>query len=201
METGGNFHPRIDPGADVPNAAPDDDAAMTFTDYLIDSALVLLVLLQIKERKLTAKAIIRPMVIVAIAVANYLHGIPTAGNDLVLIVVLALVGLLIGVASGQAVIMRRGGDGDVLARAGWISAHLLGAGDGLAVRFPDLGQQRWLVHDRPLQRHAFDHRRRGVDGGAAGDGGVRGVRAFSDPRGSPRAPDGPVTPGSSDRDG
>ena len=62
---------------------------------------MLLVLLQIKERKLTAEAIIRPMVIVAIAVADYLHGIPTAGNDLVLIVVLALVGLLIGVASGK----------------------------------------------------------------------------------------------------
>jgi hypothetical protein len=107
---------------------------MTFTDYLIDSALVLLVLLQIKERKLTAKAIIRPMVIVAIAVANYLHGIPTAGNDLVLIVVLALVGLLIGVASGQAVIMRRGADGDVLARAGWISAifWVLGMGSRFA---------------------------------------------------------------------
>jgi hypothetical protein len=107
---------------------------MTFTDYLIDSALVLLVLLQIKERKLTAKAIIRPMVIVAIAVANYLHGIPTAGNDLVLIVVLALVGLLIGVASGQAVIMRRGADGDVLARAGWISAifRVLGMGSRFA---------------------------------------------------------------------
>lgn len=96
----------------------DDDAVMTFTDDLMDSALVLLVLLQIKERKLTAKALIRPVVIVAIAVANYLHGIPTAGNDLVLLVVLALIGLLIGVASGQAVMMRRGVNGDVLARPG-----------------------------------------------------------------------------------
>jgi hypothetical protein len=58
---------------------------------------------------------------VAIAVANYLRGIPTAGNDLVLVVVLALVGLLIGVASGQAVIMRRDADGEVLARSGWVS--------------------------------------------------------------------------------
>ncbi len=112
----------------------DDDAAMTFTDYLIDSALVLLVLLQIKERKLTAKALIRPVVIVAIAAANYLHGIPTAGNDLVLLVVLALVGLLIGVASGQAVMMRRGADGDVLARSGWLSGFfwVLGMGSRFA---------------------------------------------------------------------
>ncbi len=107
---------------------------MTFTDYLMDSALVLLVLLQIKERKLTAKALIRPVVIVAIAVANYLHGIPTAGNDLVLIVVLALVGLLIGVASGQAVMMRRGADGDVLAHSGWLSGFfwVLGMGSRFA---------------------------------------------------------------------
>jgi hypothetical protein len=129
-----DFHPRIDPCADVRKAFADDDAPMTFTDYLIDSALVLLVLLQIKERKLTAKALIRPLVIVAIAVANYLHGIPTAGNDLVLIVVLALVGLLIGVGSGQAVMMRRDSDGEVLARAGWISGFfwVLGMGSRFA---------------------------------------------------------------------
>ena len=107
---------------------------MTFTDYILDSALVLLVLLQIKERKLTTKALVRPMVIVAIAVVNYLHGIPTAGNDLVLLVVLALVGLLIGVGSGQAVMMRRDPDGEVLARAGWISAFfwVLGMGSRFA---------------------------------------------------------------------
>jgi len=131
---GGDFHPRIDPCADVRGAPADDHAPMTFTDYILDSALVLLVLLQIKERKLTTKALVRPMVIVAIAVVNYLHGIPTAGNDLVLLVVLALVGLLIGVGSGQAVMMRRDPDGEVLARAGWISAlfWVLGMGSRFA---------------------------------------------------------------------
>jgi hypothetical protein len=134
VENGGRFHPRIDPGADVQTAPPDDHAAMTFTDYLMDSALVLLVLLQIKERKLTTKAIIRPLIIVGIAVANYLNGIPTAGNDLVLVVVLALLGLLIGVASGQTMLMRRGADGDVLARAGWASGFfwVLGMGSRFA---------------------------------------------------------------------
>jgi hypothetical protein len=107
---------------------------MTTTDYLIDSALVLLVLLQIPERKLTTKALIRPLIIVGIAVLNYLHGIPTGGNDLVLVVVLALVGLLIGTASGQAVMMRRDADGDVLARSGWISGFfwVLGMGSRFA---------------------------------------------------------------------
>jgi hypothetical protein len=107
---------------------------MTFTDYLMDSALVLLVLMQIKERQLTTKTIIRPLIIVAIAVANYLHGIPTAGNDLVLVAALALTGLLIGVASGQTLLMRRGADGEVLARAAWASAFfwVLGMGSRFA---------------------------------------------------------------------
>jgi hypothetical protein len=111
-----------------------DHAPMTTTDYLIDSALVLLVLLQIKERKLTTQAIVRPMVIVGIAVANYFHSIPTAGNDLVLIAVLALTGLSIGVASALTVHMRGGDQGDVLARAGWASAcfWVLGMGSRFA---------------------------------------------------------------------
>jgi hypothetical protein len=107
---------------------------MTTSDYLIDSLLVLLVLLQIKERVLTTKMLIRPVVIVAIAVFNYLHGIPTAGNDLVLVTVLALLGAAIGVASGQAVIMRLGPNGKVLARSGWVSGFfwVLGMGSRFA---------------------------------------------------------------------
>jgi hypothetical protein len=107
---------------------------MSITDYLIDSALVLLVLLQIKERPLTTKALVRPIVIVGIAVVNYLHGIPTAGNDLVLVGVLGMLGLLIGVASGQTVLMRRGADGEVLARAKWLSGFfwVLGMGSRFA---------------------------------------------------------------------
>ena len=135
------FNPRINPGAHVQSGRAKDDARMTTTDYLIDSALVLLVLLQIKERTLTTKALIRPLVIVAIAVVNYLHGIPTAGNDLVLVAVLALTGLSIGVASGQTVSMRRGRDGEVLARAGWLSGFfwVLGMGSRFAFAI-------WISH-------------------------------------------------------
>jgi hypothetical protein len=107
---------------------------MSTTDYLIDSALVLLVLLQIKERPLSTKSLIRPLIIVGIAVMNYLHGIPTAGNDLVLVGVLALLGLMIGVASGQTVQMRPGSGGAVLARARWLSGFfwVLGMGSRFA---------------------------------------------------------------------
>ncbi len=107
---------------------------MSITDYLIDSALVLLVLIQLKERELTNTTLLRPLVILGVALATYFHGIPTAGNDLLLITVLALVGCLIGTASGQTVFMRRGEHGEVLARAGWASAvfWVLGMGSRFA---------------------------------------------------------------------
>jgi hypothetical protein len=131
---GSDFHPGIHPDADVRRPRRSDDAPMTPTDYLLDSALVLLVLLQIKERPLTTKTLIRPLIIVSIAVVTYLNGIPTAGNDLVLVGALALVGLTIGVASGQTVLMRRGADGEVLARSGWASGFfwVLGMGSRFA---------------------------------------------------------------------
>jgi hypothetical protein len=114
---------------------------MSITDYLIDSALVLLVLLQIKERRLTTHTIVRPIVILGLAVANYFHSIPTAGNDLVLIAGLGLTGLTIGVASAIAVRMRRDGEGEVLAKAGWASAFfwVLGMGSRFAFLI-------WLTH-------------------------------------------------------
>ncbi|MFZ0384556.1 MAG: hypothetical protein WAL22_02725 [Solirubrobacteraceae bacterium] len=107
---------------------------MTTADYLIDSALVLLVLLQVKERELTTRTLVRPLIILAIAVINYLHGIPTSGNDLVLAGALALIGGLIGVASGVTVIFRRTDNGRVMFRAGWASAifWVLGMGSRFA---------------------------------------------------------------------
>jgi len=107
---------------------------MNATDYIIDIALVLLVLLQIKERPLTDKALIRPLIILGIAVVSYFNGFPTGGNALVLVGALALLGAMIGVASGQTVFMRRGEHGEALARAGWASAFfwVLGMGSRFA---------------------------------------------------------------------
>lgn len=109
-------------------------APMSITDYIIDSTLVVIILLQVKEKTLTTRTLVRPLIVVAIAVVNYLHGIPTAGNDLLLVGTLALVGALIGTASGRAVLMRRGSDGEALARSGWLSAlfWVLGMGSRFA---------------------------------------------------------------------
>ena len=114
---------------------------MTPTDYILDSALVLLVLLQIKERTLTTKSLIRPLIIVGIAMTNYLHGIPTAGNDLLLIGVFAVLGSLIGLAAAQTLFMRTDEHGEVLARAGWAAVFfwVLGMGGRFAFIF-------WINH-------------------------------------------------------
>lgn len=128
------FHPGFHPPADVRRVCGEQDAGMTTTDYLIDSALILLVVLQIKERPLTVRQLLRPLVIVSIAVVSYLHGIPTAGNDLVLAGAVTLLGAVIGIASGQTVIMRRGSAGEARARSGWVSGFfwVLGMGSRMA---------------------------------------------------------------------
>lgn len=114
---------------------------MSTSTYIIDSALVLIVLLQIRERPLTTRQLIRPLVILGIAVATYLHGIPVAGNDLVLAGVLATVGGLIGIASGVTVIMHRRSDGSVTFRSGWLSGFFWVLGMGS--RF---GFSYWASH-------------------------------------------------------
>ena len=107
---------------------------MTTTDYLLDSALVLLVLVQIKEQPLTTRTLVRPFIFIAVAATIYLHGIPTAGNDLVLVGAISALGATIGVASGLAVLMRRGSGGEILIRSRWLSGFfwVLGMGSRFA---------------------------------------------------------------------
>jgi hypothetical protein len=70
---------------------------MSFSDYLINGLLIALVLIQIRGRRLTARNLLLPLGIVGYAATHYLHSIPTAGNDLLLIVAGATVGLTLGV--------------------------------------------------------------------------------------------------------
>jgi hypothetical protein len=126
---------------------------MTPADYAIDWALILVVLIQLRERRLTVTSLIRPFVIAGIAVLIYLRGIPTAGNDLRLLALAAAAGLLIGAASGQTVLMRTI-PGGVLARSGWASATfwILGMGSRFAFLI-------WISHGgaAPVARFSAEH--------------------------------------------
>ena len=75
---------------------------MTFTDYLINGLFVLIVLRQARERELDRRSAVIPLAIVAYVAHLYVHSIPTAGNDLLLVAALGTVGLTLGLASGFA---------------------------------------------------------------------------------------------------
>jgi hypothetical protein len=108
---------------------------MTTYDYLLNAAFVLLVLRQARERELDRRSVIVPLVIMLFVGSQYLHTLPTAGNDLVLIVLLAALGLALGVLGGFATQVRASDNGVARARIGWIAGALLVAGIGARMVF------------------------------------------------------------------
>jgi hypothetical protein len=101
---------------------------MTTTDYILNAVFVFVVLRQARERRLDVRSFVVPTVVVFWAATNYIHSIPTTGNDLVLVGLLACTGLALGLASGFATHVRLDGDGQPVARVGWLAAILLIAG-------------------------------------------------------------------------
>jgi hypothetical protein len=97
---------------------------MTTSDYLINALFVFVVLRQARERRLDFRSFVFPMLAVLFVAHLYIHSLPTAGNDLVLVGALAVVGLALGLASGFATQVRAG-DGIALARVGLLAAVLL----------------------------------------------------------------------------
>jgi hypothetical protein len=73
---------------------------MTATDWIIDIALILIVFRQLREERLTIRTILLPLVIMGWAASNYLHSVPTAGNDLALIAIMTVIGAAFGLAGG-----------------------------------------------------------------------------------------------------
>jgi hypothetical protein len=98
---------------------------MTTTDYLINALFVLIVIRQARERELDFRSVVVPLLLAAFVGHTYIHSIPTAGNDPVVIALLAGVGLTLGVMSGFATHLRAGSNGLAVARVGWLAAALL----------------------------------------------------------------------------
>jgi hypothetical protein len=107
---------------------------MTTSDYLINAVFVVVVLRQARERRLDLRAFVIPLVIVFFVAQRYVHSLPTAGNDLVLVALLAAVGLTLGLLCGLATHVRVR-DGEALARVGRLAAGLLIAGIGARMVF------------------------------------------------------------------
>lgn len=97
---------------------------MTTSDYLIDITLIGIVLLQVRGRRLTTRSLLLPVGIVAYVASEYLRGIPTAGNDLVLVLGCAAVGALLGALAGHFTRVRPDAQGIPVAKAGLVAAGL-----------------------------------------------------------------------------
>jgi hypothetical protein len=108
---------------------------MTLADYLINLALIGLVVVQMRGRRLDRRGLVLPLLLVAWAASHYLRGIPTAGDDLVMVVLGLLAGVALGTASGLLTEVSRGRDGIPIARATWIAAALIVVGIGGRMAF------------------------------------------------------------------
>lgn len=113
---------------------------MTATEYLMNIGLVGLVLLQIRGHKITRARMILPVVVTVWVASQFLHGLPTAGNDALLETTLALVGAALGAVAGLATTVSRQGAG-AFAKAGAVAAVLWVAGVGARVGF-----SLWVSH-------------------------------------------------------
>jgi hypothetical protein len=75
---------------------------MSVTDYVIDILLILVIFRAVRPHRLTPRAALLPLVLLAIAGVIYLRPVTLRGNDLALILILAAAGIVLGVLSGLA---------------------------------------------------------------------------------------------------
>jgi hypothetical protein len=107
---------------------------MTTTEYLLNAALVLVVVRQLRGKRLIGSAIYVPLAICAYVGYTYLHSIPTAGNDLVLVAAGSVTGLVLGTLCALPTNVYPDHDGVPFARATGVAAALwiLGVGSRIA---------------------------------------------------------------------
>ncbi len=108
---------------------------MTIFDYILNIVLVALVVLQMRGRRLDRRGLVLPLALVAWAASHYLHGIPTVGNDAVLVVTGVVAGLTLGSASALLTRLELDRDGVAVARATLGAAALWVVGIGARMSF------------------------------------------------------------------
>ena len=108
---------------------------MTTTDWIIDLALIGIVLVQIRGRRLSLRQLLLPVAISVWAAFSYLKGIPTAGNDVLLVALGLGLGVTLGVLAGMFTQVTRGADGHPYSKAGVLAAGFWVAGVGTRLAF------------------------------------------------------------------
>jgi hypothetical protein len=107
---------------------------MTLSEYLLNALLVLVVVRQLRGKRLAGPNLYVPLALVAYAAFRFLHPVPTAGNDLWLALTGATIGLVLGVLCAVFTRVYPDHDGVPFARATAVAAGLwiLGVGARLA---------------------------------------------------------------------
>lgn len=126
---------------------------MNTSDWITDIALLLVVFRQLREGRLDRGSYLIPLGIVTYVGWHYLHTVPTAGNDLVLIGALVATGAALGVAGGAYTRIRSAGE-HLFIKAGAVSALLWVLGMGARMGF-----QVWVDHGGagPVARFSAAH--------------------------------------------
>jgi hypothetical protein len=93
-------------------------------NYLLDAALIVMVVFQIRGRSLSIRQLLLPVAIVAYFAFDYLKTFPTAGNDLTMEVAGAALGVVLGVGCGLTTRVVARDDGVPIATASWLAAGL-----------------------------------------------------------------------------
>jgi len=108
---------------------------VSITDYVIDILLIVVIFRQVRPHELTPRAALLPLALLAVAGIIYLRPFTLRGNDLVLILILAAAGIVLGALSGLADRIWRDQAGRLLFRAGVISVITWVAGMGFRFWF------------------------------------------------------------------
>jgi hypothetical protein len=92
---------------------------MTTSDYLLSFGLLAFILYtNLGTKALTRRRFTVPLIAIAVAASVYLHGVPTAGNDLTFILLAAAAGIAFGAVTGLLSRLDRNPQGQLITRAG-----------------------------------------------------------------------------------
>lgn len=108
---------------------------MDAKDYIFSGIFIGLIFLQVRGRPLTALSLLLPVAIVAFFAYTYLRTFPTGGNNLILVVICATIGLTLGLLSASVTTVRANNNGVPIARAGPFAILLWVVGTGSRLAF------------------------------------------------------------------
>jgi hypothetical protein len=108
---------------------------MSPLDYALNLLLVAAVIRQMRGKKLTPFGLLWPIALVFAAAVEYLHSIPSAGNDLELAIAGAALGATLGCLCGLYTRIHRQPDDSLVAKATGAAAMLWVLGVGARMAF------------------------------------------------------------------